>query len=444
MATPSQYTCISCRVAFASPEIQRSHYKSDWHRYNLKRKVADLPPVTAENFQQKVLAQRAQSEEAEKDTSSQCKICNKHFNTQNAYENHMKSKKHKEIEAKITKKIKDDMEKKIEKGHLENEDSEVAMRNALNLARAGYKAEDKNSAGQSAEPSGGTKKKMKTNEAAKLEDEMDTDSEGSWGEVEGEAIEVTDCLFCSHSSSSIEINVQHMTKEHSFFIPNIEYMVDLEGLMRYLGEKVGEGFMCLWCNEKGRSFYSVPAAQNHMKDKGHCKLLYEGDAIYEYSDFYDFRRSYPDYEQRQAKRAARLAEQGAGSSSSGAVDDGMDVDSDDDNDNDVPDKSVDINEDGELVLPSGARVGHRDLMRYYKQNLPPIRRTAGSDTKNRAILGNVISQYKALGWTGATGEAAERKIKDLRVIQKWKASQEVRLGVKTNKFQPHFRPQVRF
>ncbi len=56
----ASFTCITCRVAFADAELQRGHYKTDWHRYNLKRKVAELPPVTAENFQQRVLAQRAQ------------------------------------------------------------------------------------------------------------------------------------------------------------------------------------------------------------------------------------------------------------------------------------------------------------------------------------------------------------------------------------------------
>jgi len=62
------YTCITCRVMFAdkdgnegrAAELQKEHYKTDWHRYNLKRKVADLPPVTAENFQQRVLAQKEQ------------------------------------------------------------------------------------------------------------------------------------------------------------------------------------------------------------------------------------------------------------------------------------------------------------------------------------------------------------------------------------------------
>jgi len=67
-AEMATYTCITCRVMFAdkdgnegrAAELQKEHYKTDWHRYNLKRKVADLPPVTAENFQQRVLTQKQQ------------------------------------------------------------------------------------------------------------------------------------------------------------------------------------------------------------------------------------------------------------------------------------------------------------------------------------------------------------------------------------------------
>lgn len=56
-----------------------------------------------------------------------------------------------------------------------------------------------------------------------------------------------------------------------------------------LGEKVGAGNVCLWCNEKGRSFYSTEAVQSHMTDKSHCKLFTDGDAALEFADFYDFR-----------------------------------------------------------------------------------------------------------------------------------------------------------
>lgn len=60
-------------------------------------------------------------------------------------------------------------------------------------------------------------------------------------------------------------------------------------LLIFPGEKVGVGKICLWCNEKGKSFYSTEAVQAHMNDKSHCKLLTDGDAALEFADFYDFR-----------------------------------------------------------------------------------------------------------------------------------------------------------
>ncbi len=80
---------------------------------------------------------------------------------------------------------------------------------------------------------------------------------------------------------------------HSFFIPDIEYLVDLEGFLRYIGEKVSVGNICLFCNGKGRSFHSLEAIRSHMVEKGHCKILYEEDTAEEYADYYDFSPSYP-------------------------------------------------------------------------------------------------------------------------------------------------------
>ena len=48
-------TCLTCRVAFADLDAGRDHYKSDWHRYNLKRKVAQMDPVTADFFRTQVV-----------------------------------------------------------------------------------------------------------------------------------------------------------------------------------------------------------------------------------------------------------------------------------------------------------------------------------------------------------------------------------------------------
>jgi len=99
MSSSSPYTCITCHVAFSNGELQRAHYKSDWHRYNLKRKVADLGPITASEFTEKVEAiQQQQHPEKNVDvnnrTSLTCKDCGKAFTSENGLLNHMKSKKH--------------------------------------------------------------------------------------------------------------------------------------------------------------------------------------------------------------------------------------------------------------------------------------------------------------------------------------------------------------
>ena len=48
-------TCITCSVAFKEASGQRDHYKTDWHRYNLKRKVAELPPINEQDFKVRII-----------------------------------------------------------------------------------------------------------------------------------------------------------------------------------------------------------------------------------------------------------------------------------------------------------------------------------------------------------------------------------------------------
>lgn len=116
------YTCITCRVAFRDAEMQRAHYKTDWHRYNLRRKVAGMAPVTAEGFQERVRAQRAvaEEEEASKGTATYCTVCSKKFATFNAYDNHLRSRRHVELEKKavqaVSRQVEMLNEKNLEKG----------------------------------------------------------------------------------------------------------------------------------------------------------------------------------------------------------------------------------------------------------------------------------------------------------------------------------------
>lgn len=62
MAAPvaALFSCGTCRVKFADLEFMQAHYKCDWHRYNLKRKVAALPPIGVESFAEIVKAYQSE------------------------------------------------------------------------------------------------------------------------------------------------------------------------------------------------------------------------------------------------------------------------------------------------------------------------------------------------------------------------------------------------
>jgi len=42
--------CLTCKCVLAQRDEQISHYKGDWHRYNLKLKLIGQQPITFEEF----------------------------------------------------------------------------------------------------------------------------------------------------------------------------------------------------------------------------------------------------------------------------------------------------------------------------------------------------------------------------------------------------------
>ncbi|GFT77304.1 zinc finger protein 622 [Nephila pilipes] len=360
-------TCLTCKLIFSVPELHQEHYKSEWHRYNCKRKIAELPPLSKEEFETKITAFKEVAE-VKKKLPLYCDKCSKQFSSENAMRSHVKSKKHLDLTSKVDKSVKID--------------------------RA---------------PSGNTSviasSVMNEDEWSDVEDD-----EGEWesvadsdDEMKRIVIDTNDCLFCDHQSESTEGNVSHMTKEHSFFIPDIEYLTDLDGLIASLAAKVHLGHLCLWCDGKGKSFKSVKSVRQHMFDKGHSKMLYEGNVVLDYADFYD----YSSIDEAKLNNMCAL-------------------------------EDILENADYELVLPSGATIGHRSLAVYYKQKLKPLY----SDTKQK--IRKVLLQYKALGYTGVSGPAAVKVARDITYVQKIKQHYNLKLSLKQNKLQPHLRSQVMF
>lgn len=69
------YTCLSCSLAFENAQSQRDHYATDLHRYNSKRRVAGLPPVTAQVFSDKIGDRSTPDASAEPAAKHACKAC---------------------------------------------------------------------------------------------------------------------------------------------------------------------------------------------------------------------------------------------------------------------------------------------------------------------------------------------------------------------------------
>ncbi|XP_065364694.1 cytoplasmic 60S subunit biogenesis factor ZNF622 [Calliphora vicina] len=398
----SMFTCINCSVKFASADIQREHYKTDWHRYNLKRRVAELPPITAEEFQARVIQMRNDkaTENEEKQMSLYCNACRKQFGNQKTHDNHLNSKKHKDNLAIFERENQGD-EKEI------TTKSVIQPRPHPAIAAAAQ-----------------GKGKFALEQVAQGEEMEADDDDDDYEDVEEEVVDSDeldelaenpltekDCLFCVHKAEDIMDNLKHMSETHSFFIPDLDYCTDLEGLLNYLGEKVAVYFICLLCNERGKTFYTLDAVRKHMLDKGHCQMCHEGLALAEYADYYDYSSSYPDHKE------------------------GMDIDEEV-----VPDLLD--GDEYQLVLPSGAVIGHRSLMRYYKQRLNPSR--ALMPKKSDRKLHHLLSTYRSLGWTTSDQHAAARKARDIHVMKRVQAKWQMKLGCRANKLQHHYRDQVMF
>ncbi|ODV80934.1 uncharacterized protein CANTADRAFT_25266 [Suhomyces tanzawaensis NRRL Y-17324] len=337
--------------------------KSEWHRYNLKRRVAQLPPLDEETFNTKVMA-LSTTEEAPKKKEKQ-----------------------------ITKKEQRRKEKEAlqqQKRDLLEQAKRAMMEKIKNGEIPAFKEDDKLEKGEDASDEVENEKEPEVpvnEEPAESQEQEKPEEELTTEELEERLIKLklankieikpTTCLFAhpkqNHNFDTIEENIEHMFKSHGLYIPETTYLVDKEGLINYLAEKIGFGF-CISCNYQGKN---AEAAREHMGTKRHMRIPYETeDEKLEISEFYDFSSTYEDY-RNQNVVAAEDTQNDEGDEDWEDVDDDEDVDSqdeDDEDDDELPPTKDAIYQHGhELYLPSGTVLGHRSMARYYRQNLAPER-----------------------------------------------------------------------
>ena len=301
-ASPHPFTCNTCQVAFRTSDLQRAHMQSDWHRYNLKRRVASLPPLNSEVFAEKVLANKASAAAtaARARFEKTCDACDKTYYSEGAYANHLGSQKHTILSAKLN----------ARRRNLEDTETESMVNSTFTLGETLDTTSTQNEDLDAEEEFEEVVQGIKDSSISEPPDpvprpHIPTPSTAAQHDamLEGRRLEneeyehkanLDQCLFCNYISPTMDLNIAHMSRQHGFSIPERDYLVDLPGLVNYLSETVVVLHQCLYCH---KTVHTTSGIQTHMRDRGHCMIAYSTEEEQmDVGEFYDFRSTYSDEE----------------------------------------------------------------------------------------------------------------------------------------------------
>jgi pre-60S factor REI1 len=373
--TPQLTSTTAPGKVFASRGDLAAHYKSDYHKYNLKRREGGLPYLLETDFNARLEAAKAMRQEKLVGTD------------------HLK-----------TGVKRNDKKEKKQKGAAVGGAVQVSQAAAFQRVKYQQDEDEEKAEAVSTDPS-----TVNEDVAADADTDMEPTPEQAIAE-EAIVIEPRQCLFDKHFSESVEANCDRMLRKYGFFVPDREYLTDLEGLIGYCHEKVKLGHMCLYCQ---KIFTTWQGCQKHMVSKSHCKIRYEPRVdLEDFSVFYDF--SEADAAFMASKNA--MEKEGDGMAVVDETDevetegieewedisdDEMEVDEEekvgaddeydedeaglyDDYQDEMARMGFDVTPLGELIFPDGRIVGHRLLRRYYKQRPTTTDSTAVVAAKSAA------------------------------------------------------------
>ncbi len=428
-------------------------------RYNLKRRVASLPPLSSEIFAEKVLNAQASSSAvaAKASFEKNCTACQKTYYSENAYQNHLNSQRHRlrtGVLAKDGKPTGDDetasvMSSTISLGEPVNTavsddvtkppsesidpEAEAEFSKVVNgikdtsMSEKAPRSEIEPVSRRPSRPHHSAGEQRPEYPLVPEKDEINSTATTTETASATPSVPLNRCLFCNYDSPTFKLSIMHMTKYHGLFIPEQDYLIDIEGLISWLYGRIFEVHECLYCHKVKGSAESI---QTHMRDKGHCMIAFESEEeMIEVGQFYDFSSTYSDQDSDDDMEDIADGRDGGIKVNSTKViktvvtdengdqemhdgdenGEGWETDSsasslDSDeltavpidhthaykrlpmhrhhNHNDPrPHRSVDgfhshahnhhaaFHSDYELHLPSGRTAGHRSLSRYYRQNL---------------------------------------------------------------------------
>lgn len=348
MSDASVITCTACRMRIVGTTERHDHYRSDLHRINLKRKVGGLGPLTPDEFHIRLSALQDSTDQTTKRRESTfCTACSKKFSSWQALENHNRSRRH------------------LDRLKTLSQDKMSDFSTAGGSDMEGEYGD----VGEVAE------------EREYVEDDDAVDRELERRMREGRPYSHLECVFDGSLHGSVEENLEYMAKMFGFFVPYVEEVVDVEGLLTYLGQKVGIGYSCVACD---KAFVSVTAVQMHMIDKGHCRMTEDDGWEEEYGDFYTFGNEGWEEVEDDVENALVEAKDGSGFKES---------------------EGDGVGEEEVALAVGGKLLGHRSLRRYYKQ-------AAGNrvDTRASVVANRIMKEYRLLGWEGGKVDAVLKRV----------------------------------
>lgn len=201
---------------FASRSELADHYKSDWHKYNLKRREAGLTLLEEKEFKARLQAALALRKEKEKKNGTD------HIKNLNKKDYSKKKQNKKTNNNKVNNNAvissSDDTKMEVEEGKPPSEENSDNNDNINNDET--------------------TKATRSSRLPAALVESQ-----------ENPEIDPKQCLFDQHQSETLDENVKYMQKAYGFFLPDQDCLVDLEGLLGYAHEKIKLGHYCLYCEK---------------------------------------------------------------------------------------------------------------------------------------------------------------------------------------------------
>eukprot|EP00658_Telonema_sp_P-2_P085171 TRINITY_DN964_c0_g1_i3.p1 TRINITY_DN964_c0_g1~~TRINITY_DN964_c0_g1_i3.p1 ORF type:complete len:385 (+),score=112.21 TRINITY_DN964_c0_g1_i3:215-1369(+) len=243
-ASPSLRAVTAHNQEIDTRDDLKDHYHSEWHLHNLKRKVAGLPLLTKEQFARR---------------QAQDKI------------NQLKSQpvgKQAKKEARLAKQKEKQQERQLQR------EEKLASKSQ-----------------------GGSGKKKKTvvvkrqveqpvpeEECWSDQEPMEEEDEDDYEDEEDEEIKIIEgeCLFDSEIFDDWGMCLEYMEDIYGFILPDIERVIDMEGLCQYLQLKVNHCYRCVYSSKR---FNSREAVKHYMESKGNRRLNSETFKI-EFGRFY--------------------------------------------------------------------------------------------------------------------------------------------------------------